>query len=78
MVLALKKLWKTTSPENAKQFSAVAYFFAREINRVLNIPVGIVNSSWGGTRVESWISFDKLLKNPFSYDEDLKFFKKGE
>ena len=72
-----KASWKTTSPENAKQFSAVAYFFAREINRVLNIPVGIVNSSWGGTRVESWISFDKLLKNPFSYDEATQILQKG-
>ena len=72
-----KASWKTTSPENAKQFSAVAYFFAREINRVLNIPVGIVNSSWGGTRIESWISFDKLLKNPFSYDEATQILQKG-
>ena len=72
-----KASWKTTTPENAKHFSAVAYFFAREINRVLNIPVGIVNSSWGGTRVEAWISLDKLMKNPLSQDKASQIFQKG-
>ena len=41
--------WKITSPENAKDFSAVAYFFARELNQKLTIPVGIINTSWGGS-----------------------------
>ena len=39
--------WKVTTPENVKQFSAVAYFFARELNQKLDIPIGIVNSAWG-------------------------------
>ena len=52
--------WKITTPENVKQFSAVGYFFARELNNNLNIPIGILNSSWGGTRVEAWMSPEKL------------------
>jgi len=52
--------WMFTTPENVKKFSAVAYFFARELNEKLNIPIGIVNSSWGGTRVEAWTSLEKL------------------
>ena len=52
--------WKITTPENVKQFSAVGYFFARELNENLDIPIGIVNSSWGGTRVEAWTSAKKL------------------
>ena len=52
--------WKVTTPENVKQFSAVAYFFARELNQKLDIPIGIVNSAWGGTRVEAWTSAKKL------------------
>lgn len=52
--------WKVTTPENVKQFSAVGYFFARQLNQELNIPIGILNTSWGGTRVEAWTSIEKL------------------
>lgn len=69
--------WKRTTPENAQYFSAVAYFFARKLNKVLNIPVGIVNSSWGGTRVEAWTSLDKLLQNPLSQEEATQIHQKG-
>ena len=48
--------WKVCSPETARQFSASAYFFARKSHLDLNIPIGIIHSSWGGTKVESWIS----------------------
>ncbi|MEK9612350.1 MAG: sialate O-acetylesterase [Flavobacteriaceae bacterium] len=61
--------WKITSPENAKDFSAVAYFFARELNQKLTIPVGIINTSWGGTRVEAWTSIEKLASLAPSQDE---------
>ena len=53
--------WTRTTPETADKFSATAYFFARSIHRELNVPVGIIHSSWGGTPVESWISKEKLL-----------------
>lgn len=46
--------WKESSPENTPDFSAVAYVFAQKLNRVLDIPVGIIHSSWGGTPVEAW------------------------
>lgn len=48
--------WLVTSPETVGGFSAVAYFFARDLYRELNIPIGLINTSWGGTQVESWIS----------------------
>lgn len=49
--------WKPSSPGTVADFSAVAYFFARDIHQMLDdIPVGIINSSWGGTRVEAWMS----------------------
>ena len=47
--------WKTCCPENAGQFSAVGYHFAKTLNAVLNIPVGIISCSWGGSSLEGWL-----------------------
>lgn len=48
--------WQVCSPKTVKDFSAVAYFFARKLYQELGIPVGIINSSWGGTDIETWTS----------------------
>jgi sialate O-acetylesterase len=48
--------WKVCTPENAGNFTAVGYFFARELTNDLNVPVGLINSSWGGTHSETWTS----------------------
>ena len=48
--------WQPATPQNVGGFSAVAYFFARDLQRKLGVPVGIVHSSWGGTAIESWMS----------------------
>jgi sialate O-acetylesterase len=48
--------WEVASPENAGHFSATAYFFAKKLNSELDVPVGIIHSSWGGTPIEAWIS----------------------
>ena len=50
----LEATWKVCSPETIPSFSAVAYFFGRELNKTLKVPVGLINSSWGGTRIEPW------------------------
>jgi sialate O-acetylesterase len=47
--------WRVCSPQTASNFSAVAYFFGREIHKQLDVPVGLINTSWGGTRIEPWI-----------------------
>ncbi|NJM25877.1 MAG: 9-O-acetylesterase, partial [Bacteroidia bacterium] len=54
--------WEVCSPGSSKNFSAVAYFFGRKLNQDLNIPIGLINSSWGGTNVETWISWDVMSK----------------
>lgn len=48
--------WKPATKENVADFTAVGYFFARELTKELNIPIGLINTSWGGTHVETWTS----------------------
>ena len=48
--------WQVTSPETVGDFTAVGYFFARDLRKKLNVPIGLLNTSWGGTVVETWIS----------------------
>ncbi|MEP6899300.1 MAG: sialate O-acetylesterase, partial [Rhodanobacter sp.] len=47
--------WVAASPDTAGQFSAVAYFFARELRADQHVPVGIINDNWGGSRIEPWM-----------------------
>lgn len=46
--------WQVCSPETVGGFSAVGYFFGRELHQELNVPIGLINSSWGGTIAETW------------------------
>jgi sialate O-acetylesterase len=48
-----------------KPFSAIGYFFARKLNKELGVPVGIINSSWGGTPAESWMPEEVFQKDDF-------------
>jgi len=50
--------WEECRPSTIGDFSAVGYFFGRKIMRELDVPVGLINSSWGGTTVEAWMSPD--------------------
>ena len=52
--------WKICNPENVRQFSAVAYFFAKNIYEKYQIPIGLINASVGGTPIEAWTSEDGL------------------
>ncbi len=56
--------WDVCTPATVANFTAVGYFFAREIYQQLNIPVGLINSSWGGTHVETWTSGPAFFGNP--------------
>jgi len=58
-------LWQRCTPKNVRGFSAVAYFFGRTLYRESNIPVGLIGTNWGGTRIEPWIpreGFDGIEK----------------
>jgi sialate O-acetylesterase len=56
--------WAVCSPENTGQFYATAYFFARELRRELNVPVGLIQCAWGGTRIEPWMPEEAFAKDP--------------
>ena len=57
--------WQKCSPESVKQFSSTAYFFARHLHKELGVPIGIIDSSWGGTPIEAWIGQEHLAKAGF-------------
>jgi sialate O-acetylesterase len=52
--------WRVCTPESVGEFTAVGYFFARGLHKQLGVPVGIIDASWGGTYIESWISLEAL------------------
>ncbi|MCR9288778.1 MAG: beta galactosidase jelly roll domain-containing protein [Bacteroidetes bacterium] len=52
--------WVTCSPETAPNFTAVGYYFGKELRQTQNIPIGLLNSSWGGSRIEAWMSAESL------------------
>ena len=56
--------WKNVSAENAPKVSACAAWFAKELQKTLDVPVGLIVTSWGGTPVEAWTSRAGLLTNP--------------
>ena len=58
--------WQRVTPGTVADFSAVGYFFGRKLRRELGIPIGLINSSWGGTPVESWTSAAALAASPAS------------
>ena len=77
-----KGLWQECTPDNVGGFSAVLYFFGREIHQEVGVPVGLINTSVGGTPIESWVSaeaqssdpetkanFDAQMKNYLAFDE---------
>jgi sialate O-acetylesterase len=56
--------WRASTPTDARDFSAVAYFFARELRRTQNVPVGVINSAWGGTPIKTWMTLDSIRREP--------------
>ena len=55
--------WKVCKAETVGGFTAIGFFFAREIYQKLNVPIGILHSSWGGSQVEGWISKEAMLRS---------------
>jgi sialate O-acetylesterase len=65
--------WQTANPQSILKFSAVAYFFSKELYEKYHVPVGVINASLGGSPAESWISEGALKKFPKYYEEAQQF-----
>ena len=58
----LQGSWKYCEPENVSEFSATAYFFGRLLQKSLDVPIGLINTSVGGSKIEAWIGKEQLKK----------------
>lgn len=56
--------WKAAKPDAVGYFTAVGYFFAREVQAKTHVPIGIINCTWSGTSIEPWMSGNALAGNP--------------
>ena len=56
--------WKAASPQTVPGFSAVGYYFARTMHQTLGVPVGMIQTAWGGTRAEAWTPKEALAAEP--------------
>ena len=63
--------WTVCTPENIAEFSSTLYFFGRKLHKELDIPIGLIHSSWGGTIIEAWISPESMVKLP-EYQKQLE------
>ncbi len=78
--------WEVCSPQTVGDFTAVGYYFAKELYQKLNVPIGLIHSSWGGSQVEGWISKTAMQGSevlnyypptmPKNWDEDAEHWRK--
>jgi sialate O-acetylesterase len=59
--------WKHCTPENVLDFSAVGYYFGRQLHQTLDVPIGLINNAWGGSACEAWIDRE-VLEQAGSYE----------
>lgn len=62
--------WAVASPENTPDFSAVAYYFGRDLQKAKGVPVGIIHTSWGGSPAEVWMS-ERVLTGNADYKQSI-------
>ncbi len=76
-VNVLPAKWLVCGPETAKDFSAVGYFFGKQIHKDTNIPIGLISTSWGGTNIQTWTSWDVMQQRPEYKDVDVKAYRES-
>ena len=60
--------WTSCNPKTTKNFSAVAYYFGRELYKRYQVPIGLIHSSWGGSSIESWMNADAFADDKNNYE----------
>jgi sialate O-acetylesterase len=63
-IQGIQASWQICTSETARTFSAVAFFFGENLHRELGVPIGLIESSWGGTSAEEWTDYGSLEKDP--------------
>lgn len=66
-------IWSVSDSRGVAEASAIAYFFAKRLNDVLRVPVGVINVSWGGTAIEGWMS-KEILDREFPGETDMSAY----
>ena len=69
--------WQVCSPETVGGFSAVGYFFGRELEQVLDVPIGLINNAWGGSAADAWVNREVLEESDY-YQPTLKRWQEME
>ncbi len=72
-----KGQWERCTPETVKNFSAVGYFFGRQLHQTLGVPIGLIDNAWGGSSCEAWVKRD-LLEEDELYRPLMERWKKVE
>lgn len=65
----VKGMWTKAAPETVNSMSAVGYFFGRALHEHLKVPIGLISSNWGGTRIETWMTPEALAEVPGGKEE---------
>lgn len=63
--------WQTVTPDTVRDFSAACFYFARELQKTVDVPMGLINAAWGGSRIQAWTSADALSLTGH-YDDELE------
>jgi sialate O-acetylesterase len=66
--------WAAASPTSVRDFSAACFYFARDLQKTVHVPIGLIHSSWGGSRIEPWMS-DAGLRKVGGFDRDLDLMR---
>jgi sialate O-acetylesterase len=66
----VKGQWQESGPQSTPNFSAVAYYFGRELQRTLKVPIGLIGTYWGGSPAEAWMS-DAVLRANADYKREI-------
>ena len=62
--------WEPVNPDSVREFSAACYFFARELQKTVDVPMGLIDAAWGGSRIQAWTS-GEALRTLGTYDGEL-------